>query len=162
MYCKLLVFLAGVAYASAGLYTGYENYGYGSYGLNHGLAAAAASPYTPVTYVHPAPVATSYSNSYKVALAPTTKYALAPPVSKVFYNVPSPISKIGYVPSTYVAYPQSYSSLTSYPGSLGYGYKYKDGLGLGYGYGYGSGYDLGYASAIAHGYPTGYDHLSKY
>lgn len=64
-----IVLLATVAYASAGLYSGYgglygygSGYGYGGYGLGHGVAAIAPA----VTYAH-APVATSYANTYKVS-----------------------------------------------------------------------------------------------
>lgn len=69
-----IVLLATVAYASAGLYSGYGGTygyggyglggygGYGGYGLGHGVAAIAPA----VTYAH-APVATSYANTYKVS-----------------------------------------------------------------------------------------------
>lgn len=63
-----IVLLATVAYASAGLYSGYGGlygyggYGYGGYGLGHGIAAIAPS----VGYAH-APVATSYANTIKVS-----------------------------------------------------------------------------------------------
>lgn len=64
-----IVLLATVAYASAGLYSGYGGlYGYGGYGygggygLGHGVAAIAP----PISYAH-GPVATSYANTYKVS-----------------------------------------------------------------------------------------------
>ncbi|XP_012525115.1 cuticle protein 64 [Monomorium pharaonis] len=157
---KLIVLLATVAYASAGLYSGYGGlygyggYGYGSgygsgYGLGHGVAAIA--PY--------APLATSYANTYKVAVAPApiTK-VVAPAITKLAYAAPA-ITKVAYAPSysapaiSYGGYgysiPPSVTYLNNYGyghglgglgygglGSLGYGY----GLGYGHGYGYGGYY----------------------
>lgn len=65
---QLFVIALLVAYASAGLYSGYGGYGYGGYGyggygLGHGIAVAPA--YSSALAYH-APVATSYANTYKV------------------------------------------------------------------------------------------------
>ncbi|XP_011689128.1 PREDICTED: cuticle protein 65-like [Wasmannia auropunctata] len=156
---KLIVLLATIAYASAGgLYSGYGGlygyggYGYGGYGLGHGVAT-----YAPYAYAH-APVATSYANTYKVAVAPPiTKLAVAPAITKVAYT--APITKVAYAP-TYSAPAVSYSHGYSIPPSvtylghsgLGYGHGY-GGYGLGYGLGYGQGY--GYGLGYGHGYGYG-------
>ncbi|XP_018306327.1 cuticle protein 64 isoform X1 [Mycetomoellerius zeteki] len=145
---KLIVLLATVAYASAdGLYSGYGGlygyggYGYGGYGLGHGVAAIAP-------YVH-APVATSYANTYKVAVAPPITKYVAPAITKVAYA--APFTKVGYAP-TYSAPAISYGhygytippSVTYVQSGLGYGHGLGYGLGnYGYGLGYGHGYGYG-------------------
>lgn len=67
-----IVLLATVAYASAGLYSGYGGlygyggYGYGGYGSGYGLGHGVSAIAPAITYAH-APVATSYANTYKVS-----------------------------------------------------------------------------------------------
>lgn len=59
-----MVLLLTIAYASAGLYSGYgDSYGYGAYG-GYGYGYGS---YVPYTYgVGYSPYATSYANTYKV------------------------------------------------------------------------------------------------
>ncbi|XP_018340345.1 PREDICTED: cuticle protein 64-like [Trachymyrmex septentrionalis] len=155
MFKLIVLLLATVAYASAdGLYSGYGGLygyggygygGYGGYGLGHGVASI--SP-----YVH-APVATSYANTYKVAVAPPITKYIAPAVTKVAYA--APITKVAYAP-TYSAPSVSYGhygytippSVTYLHSGLGYG---------GYGHGYGGGYGLGnYGYGLGYGHGYGY------
>ncbi|KYM86052.1 hypothetical protein ALC53_04245 [Atta colombica] len=153
----IIVLLATVAYASAeGLYSGYGGlygyggYGYGGYGLGHGVASI--SP-----YVH-APVATSYANTYKVAVAPPITKYIAPAVTKVAYA--TPITKVAYAPTysapsiSYGHYGYTIPPVTYVHSGLGYG-GYGHGLGYG-GYGLGNyGYGLGYGHGYGYG---GYYH----
>ncbi|XP_070529655.1 glycine-rich protein-like [Cardiocondyla obscurior] len=153
---KLIVLLATVAYASAGgLYSGYGGlygyggYGYGGYGLGHGVAYAPS-----ITYAH-APLATSYANTFKVAVAPPVAKIVAP-VTKVAYT--APLAKVAYAPTyaspavNYGYYGYKVPPTVTYV-SNGYGY----GHGLGYG-GYGLGYGYGYGLGHGYGGYGGYYH----